>query len=317
MTKQDDDLTQSINKQENAAKERTFSCDVAPETLVRRGIWLMEKNEDLVNATTVRDSAAVKALENAVEMFEQAALAGDSDGQYWLGYCYRYGKGVTRNYEKAVKWFTKAVYQNNAEAQYELSACFKDGCGVRQDDIVALALIKLAANQEYVSAIYSLADYYYYGRVVKQDIEAGIDLYFKVYENNYFYKDVFHWKLDAIMRNLILKREPFCECENDVMEKYISRYLHGIRRDDSLEKFLDILPTNQEMASLLVRMILIHSVGILELYETVLGRFKAFLREEEVLAITEKAKEEFTDDFLEEDLKHLLELAAVLSDCKD
>lgn len=51
----------------------------------------------------------------------QAALAGDRDAQYALGYMYFYGQGTSRNEMLARKWITRAANQAQPQAKRALS----------------------------------------------------------------------------------------------------------------------------------------------------------------------------------------------------
>ena len=48
------------------------------------------------------------------------AQAGDAMGQYNLGWCYYYGKGVNQDYKEAVKWYTKSAEQGWPQAKEAL-----------------------------------------------------------------------------------------------------------------------------------------------------------------------------------------------------
>ena len=69
----------------------------------------------------------------AVVWYRKSAEQGYHKAQFSLGYCYNYGKGVTRDYIEAVEWYKKAVKQGNAYAQYNLGVCYNNGEGVNKD----------------------------------------------------------------------------------------------------------------------------------------------------------------------------------------
>lgn len=50
----------------------------------------------------------------------KAAEQGDADAQYNLGWMYRKGKGVDKDYAKAAYWYTQAVEQGDKDAQAAL-----------------------------------------------------------------------------------------------------------------------------------------------------------------------------------------------------
>ena len=85
----------------------------------------------------------------AVMWYRKSAEQGYHKAQFSLGYCYNYGKGVTRDFIEAVEWYQKAVEQGNAYAQYNLGVCYNNGEGVVKDKKKAIALWKESAKNGY------------------------------------------------------------------------------------------------------------------------------------------------------------------------
>lgn len=83
----------------------------------------------------------------AVKWYKKAAMAGDSDGQFMVGWCYQYGDGVEQSYVKALEWYKKAAEQGNDEAQDKLGDFYYYGDGVEKDLVKALEWYKKAAEQ--------------------------------------------------------------------------------------------------------------------------------------------------------------------------
>ena len=52
---------------------------------------------------------------------KKAALSGDADAQYALGYLLYYGKGVTQNKTTALSWIRKAAAQGQPQAAKALA----------------------------------------------------------------------------------------------------------------------------------------------------------------------------------------------------
>jgi TPR repeat protein len=73
------------------------------------------------------------------------AESGDAKAQYYLGFCYYYGEGITKDDHEAVKWFRKAAEQGNAEAKNNLGVLYSNGQGVPKDDVEAYKWLNLAA----------------------------------------------------------------------------------------------------------------------------------------------------------------------------
>jgi len=90
--------------------------------------------------------------EKALPLLEELANQGYAPAQSWLGYCYFYGKTVTKDYTKAVELFLKAAQQGYSHAQFCLGCCYEFGNGVPQDYAMSAHFFELAANQEYVGA---------------------------------------------------------------------------------------------------------------------------------------------------------------------
>ena len=83
----------------------------------------------------------------AIREFKAAALAGDSKGQFTLGWMYENGQGVAQDYKEAVRLYRLAADQGNANAQFNLGVMVANGQGVAQDYKEAVRLFRLAADQ--------------------------------------------------------------------------------------------------------------------------------------------------------------------------
>lgn len=53
--------------------------------------------------------------------FEKAALAGDLIAQYYLGLCYKEGRGTACDLDKAAIWYKKSAEQGDLDAQFEIA----------------------------------------------------------------------------------------------------------------------------------------------------------------------------------------------------
>src|SRR5262245_33829843 len=73
------------------------------------------------------------------------ALSGDTIAQSFVGLCYAYGRGITKDEKTAVTWFLKAAKQGNASAQYHLGKCYAYGTGVPKDEKAAVTWLQKAA----------------------------------------------------------------------------------------------------------------------------------------------------------------------------
>ena len=81
-----------------------------------------------------------KDYKNALNDFTSFGLANYKDSSDLMNGC-RYQQGLDEmqkgDYEKAVEWFAKAAEQRNAKAQYYLGYCYFYGKGVRRQSSAA------------------------------------------------------------------------------------------------------------------------------------------------------------------------------------
>ena len=64
---------------------------------------------------------------NAGFWYKKAAEQGHVVSQYWLGSCYHYGVGVTKDSIQAMKWYQKAAEQGHADAHYYIGVLYNEG----------------------------------------------------------------------------------------------------------------------------------------------------------------------------------------------
>lgn len=69
----------------------------------------------------------------AFKWFAKSAEQGNVEAMFYLGECYRNGKGVDEDYKKAFEWFAKAAEQDYEEAMTELAFFYERGCVVEKD----------------------------------------------------------------------------------------------------------------------------------------------------------------------------------------
>ena len=123
-----------------------------------------------------------KDYANAVKCFQQAAEQGDAISQNYMGECYFYGNGVTKNLQEAAKWYRKAAVQGNANAQNSLGYCYENGEGVTKDLQEAVKWYRKAAEQGYANAQRHLGYCYNYGEGVTKDLQEAVKWYRKAAE---------------------------------------------------------------------------------------------------------------------------------------
>lgn len=118
--------------------------------------------------------------EATLNRYWRAAVSGDAEGQYHLGDCYYWGRGIEENAKAALKWYLKAAEQGYAEALYNLGLfCQYGRCGMQKDETEAVNWYLKAAEQGLAEAQYNLGLCYQYGRGVAGDEKEAAKWYQK------------------------------------------------------------------------------------------------------------------------------------------
>ncbi len=89
--------------------------------------------------------------------YRLAADQGHATAQNNLGLLYRYGLGVPKDYANAFRWFLRAAEQGNAAGQNHVGLMFYKGEGLDQDYVQAYKWAWLAAAQGMPPAMQALA----------------------------------------------------------------------------------------------------------------------------------------------------------------
>ena len=114
-----------------------------------------------------------KNYSEAFQLFKKAADNGHMPSQNHVGYCYKYGLGVTKDLSKAVNWYKIAAKQGDMHAQNNLGNCYYKGEGVAKDFSNALKWYKKAAEQGHEDSQYMLGICYYNGEGVSKDLSEA------------------------------------------------------------------------------------------------------------------------------------------------
>ena len=184
-------------------KRRCRMCCLFPDPLIKRNVKTMqiEPLKDIyiaseifpVSETQLQASDETRfqearkwyfqgLTEKYLPVFQELSNKGYAEAQYYLGYCYYNGKGVTQDYTEAVKWYRKAAEQGNATAQCNLGYCYYSGEGVTQDYAEAVKWFRKAAEQGNAQAQCNLGYCYKYGEGVTQDYTEAVKWYRKAAE---------------------------------------------------------------------------------------------------------------------------------------
>lgn len=104
------------------------------------------------------------------------AESGNPFAQSAMGYLYRKGYGVAKDYAEAVKWYRKAAEQGYATAQSNLSWMYEKGYGIEQDKVKSVEWERKAAEQGYATAQVNLGVMYYFnGHGIEQDKTKAVE----------------------------------------------------------------------------------------------------------------------------------------------
>src|SRR6266540_3593113 len=118
--------------------------------------------------------------------FEQyiiSARRGNIIAQYNLGYCYQYGKGVSKDEKKAFEWYLKSAEAGNNAVQNNLGHCYKYGIGTNKDEKKAFEWYLKSAEAGNNDAQYNLGCCYYCGTGVNKNEKKAFEWYLESAKN--------------------------------------------------------------------------------------------------------------------------------------
>ncbi|GES88055.1 kinase-like domain-containing protein [Rhizophagus clarus] len=113
----------------------------------------------------------------AFELYQTAAILGNIIAQYNLGCCYKYGKGVDKDYDKAFNIFKKSAEKSHPKGINHLGYCYKYGLGTNVNEKKAFELYKKAANLGNVFGLVNLGNCYFSGIGTSADEEMVFKLH--------------------------------------------------------------------------------------------------------------------------------------------
>lgn len=116
----------------------------------------------------------------AFSEFLPLANNGDFRSQYYVGYLYLNGLGVSQDTREAVRYLKESSNQNYDMAQALLAFLYEEGHVLPQDKTKAMELYKLAAEQNNASANLNLGVMYYNGSNVEKDHKVALEYFKKV-----------------------------------------------------------------------------------------------------------------------------------------
>lgn len=116
----------------------------------------------------------------AFSEFLPLANQGDFRSQYYIGYLYLNGYGVTQDSKESIRYLQKAVDQNYDMAQSLMAFLYNEGQVLPKDKKKALTLYQKASDQNNISANLNLGVMYYTGDGVDTNYEKALEYFKKV-----------------------------------------------------------------------------------------------------------------------------------------
>lgn len=112
----------------------------------------------------------------AIELFQKAAMQNYAPAQYNLAFCYVKGVGVSPDFDKAIEWLEKSANQNYVLAKYNLGSCYITGPEWFKDYETGIEILQQLSYEEYAPALHDLSQCYGNGIGVDKDIDKGVEL---------------------------------------------------------------------------------------------------------------------------------------------
>jgi len=122
------------------------------------------------------------------EYIKKAAVQGNADAQYEMGYAYLQGYGIGRSGSEAYRWYRKAAMQGHAKAQYICGEQFMTSVGVGGAE--AIKWLRKSAEQGYGLAQLQLGRMYephdeaeairWYNMAAAQDFHSDHEAWYRL-----------------------------------------------------------------------------------------------------------------------------------------
>ena|GEM_PF-3894354 len=123
-----------------------------------------------------------KNYKKAIQYFEQAIQAGNSDALVNIGIMYYKGDGVKRDYKKAMQYYELSAQAGNSNALVNIGIIYHNGAGVKQDYEKAMQYYELSAQTGNINALNNLGFMYLGGHGVNTNYWKSRENFQKVLE---------------------------------------------------------------------------------------------------------------------------------------
>ena len=116
---------------------------------------------------------------SAIVCYDKAIAENDPESMFQVGYCYKNGFGIVKNYTQAKKWFLKAANLGNSKAMYEMGELYYLGRGLKIDRKTAVSWYQKAADRGEYRALYDLGFCYGNGEGVPYNASESEKYYLR------------------------------------------------------------------------------------------------------------------------------------------
>lgn len=158
------------------------ACELDPEN----PIYITHKARMLWSGKGVKQDkeAGAALVAEQIPLLKSMASnnAKDTLANYFLGFAFENGLGVTKDAKKAVEFYTQSADNGYALAKMNLGNCYVHGNGVQQDYQKAKLLLEEAAGDGIDMANVNLAYMHLLGQGVEKDNYKAVRLYLKAAE---------------------------------------------------------------------------------------------------------------------------------------
>lgn len=123
----------------------------------------------------------------AMQVWEEAADAGDAGAAYMIGATYMDGQAVLHDFDKAHEWLERAAAMGDARAMGDLGGAYDWGIGVEADRKTAAEWYLKGAERGHAASQYNAGVFLEEGEVVEQDLVRAY-MYYTLADRNGFPK---------------------------------------------------------------------------------------------------------------------------------
>ncbi|CAB4418547.1 unnamed protein product [Rhizophagus irregularis] len=192
-----DDIIDFMRRKTNEGRESRLKDHVSKIINQRILNWLSSNNQNNLNCNFLLGYFHYKGIRmdedktKAFDLFHNAENQDHDLTLYYLGICYQYGYGTTKDENSAfncvkndkklaIDYYEKAANNGNLAAKYNLGNCYLVGKLVNKDVKKGFELIKQTAEIEFsLNGITMLGFCYHNGIGTQEDKEAAFKLYKK------------------------------------------------------------------------------------------------------------------------------------------